>query len=244
MVTNAHRYIGADVALQWMALMANIALFVLIGLFLQGLLEGTLQTTQVVILFVVALVTLIVRFLCQTGAQRMGQRAAAAAKSTIRQMIYAKLVNLGPSYREKITPGEALQISVEGVEHLESYFGSYLPQLLYTVVAPLTLFACLAPLSLPTAIVLLICVPLIPPVHRRGAENRQTRHGQLLGILYRSWIILPGKHPGSGYPQDSPSRSTTPRGHESGGRELQAGHHALAHRLRMTSSTMPWRRFP
>lgn len=162
MVTNAHRYIGADVALQWMALMANIALFVLIGLFLQGLLEGTLQTTQVVILFVVALVTLIVRFLCQTGAQRMGQRAAAAAKSTIRQMIYAKLVNLGPSYREKITPGEALQISVEGVEHLESYFGSYLPQLLYTVVAPLTLFACLAPLSLPTAIVLLICVPLIP----------------------------------------------------------------------------------
>lgn len=162
MVTNAHRYIGADVALQWMALMANIALFVLIGLFLQGLLEGTLQTTQVVILFVVALVTLIVRFLCQTGAQRMGQRAAAAAKSTIRQMIYAKLVNLGPSYREKITPGEALQISVEGVEHLESYFGSYLPQLLYTVVAPLTLFACLAPLSLPTAIVLLICVPHIP----------------------------------------------------------------------------------
>lgn len=162
MVTNAHRYIGADVALQWMALMANIALFVLIGLFLQGLLEGTLQTTQVVILFVVALVTLIVRFLCQTGAQRMGQRAAAAAKSSIRQMIYAKLVNLGPSYREKITPGEALQISVEGVEHLESYFGSYLPQLLYAVVAPLTLFACLAPLSLPTAIVLLICVPLIP----------------------------------------------------------------------------------
>lgn len=92
----------------------------------------------------------------------MGQRAANAAKSTIRQAIYAKLVDLGPSYRESTTPSEALQVSVEGVEHLETYFGSYLPQLFYAVVAPLTLFACLAPLSLPTAITLLVCVPLIP----------------------------------------------------------------------------------
>lgn len=162
MVTNARRYIGADVALQWIALVANIALFVLIGLFLQGLLEGTLQTTQIVILLVVALVTLIVRFLCQMGAQRMGQKAANVAKSTIRQAIYAKLVDLGPSYRENVTSSEALQVSVEGVEHLEAYFGSYLPQLFYAVAAPLTLFACLTPLSLPTAIILLVCVPLIP----------------------------------------------------------------------------------
>ena len=34
-----------------------------------------------------------------------------------------------------------MQISVEGVEQLESYFGSYLPQLFYAVLAPLTLFA-------------------------------------------------------------------------------------------------------
>lgn len=162
MVTNARRYIGADVALQWIALVANIVLFILIGLFLQGLLENTLQASHVAILLVVALLTLAVRFFCQMGAQRMGQRAANAAKSTIRQAIYAKLVDLGPSYRESTTPSEALQVSVEGVEHLETYFGSYLPQLFYAVVAPLTLFACLAPLSLPTAITLLVCVPLIP----------------------------------------------------------------------------------
>ena len=55
-----------------------------------------------------------------------------------------------------------MQVSVEGCEQLESYFGQYLPQLLYAVLAPLTVFAFLAPLCLPAAVALLVCVPLIP----------------------------------------------------------------------------------
>lgn len=109
-----------------------------------------------------AIGALFVRFGCQMGAQRFGQKAAQTAKTTIRQAVYNKLTDLGPAYRESISTGEALQISVEGVEHLESYFGLYLPQLFYAVVAPLTLFICLAPLSFPTALTLLICVPFIP----------------------------------------------------------------------------------
>ena len=162
LVPRARRLIAADVILQWVALLANIALFVLIGLFLQQLVEGPVKAADAAWIAGIAIVALAVRFVCQMMAQRMGQRAAAAAKGTIRQKVYAKLVRLGPAYRESIATGEALQISVEGVEQLESYFGSYLPQLFYAVLAPLTLFACLAPLSLPTAATLLACVPLIP----------------------------------------------------------------------------------
>ncbi len=162
LVPSAKRHIITGVILQWVALMANIALFILIGLFLQQLLEATASPASVTILVGVATIAMTVRFVCQMMAQRMGQKTAAVAKSTVRQEVYDKLMRLGPSYRESIATGEALQISVEGVEHLESYFGSYLPQLFYAVMAPITLFACLAPLSLPTAAVLLACVPLIP----------------------------------------------------------------------------------
>lgn len=162
LVPKARFFIAVDVLLQWVALMANIAIFVVIGFFLQQLLDGGLELSNVVTLLMLAIGALFVRFGCQMGAQRFGQKAAQTAKTTIRQAVYNKLTDLGPAYRESISTGEALQISVEGVEHLESYFGLYLPQLFYAVLAPLTLFICLAPLSFPTALTLLICVPFIP----------------------------------------------------------------------------------
>lgn len=162
MVAAAKRYIAADVVLRWIALVANVALFYLIGLFLQQTLDASASVNQALVLAAAAVVALAVRLVCQTAAQRMGLKAAGAAKITIRQAVYDKLVKLGPAYKESIPTAKAVQISVEGVEHLESYFGSYLPQLFYALVAPLTLFACLAPLCLPAAIALLVCVPFIP----------------------------------------------------------------------------------
>lgn len=77
-------------------------------------------------------------------------------------MIYAKLLKLGASYGEQIKTSEIVQISVEGVDQLETYFGAYLPQFFYAMLAPVTLFIYLSFVNLPCAIVLLICVPLIP----------------------------------------------------------------------------------
>ena len=55
-----------------------------------------------------------------------------------------------------------VQVSTEGVEQLETYFGKYLPQLFYSLIAPVTLFVILSRVSLKASIILLICVPLIP----------------------------------------------------------------------------------
>lgn len=162
LVPAARRLIASDVVLQWIALLANIAIFMAMGIFLQRVLEGSLIPSDLTSLCALVALALVVRYFCQKQAQRLGQKAAHAAKTTIRQAVYGKLIELGPAYRETTSTGEALQISVEGVEHLESYFGLYLPQLFYAVLAPLTLFVCLAPLSLPTALTLLICVPFIP----------------------------------------------------------------------------------
>lgn len=54
------------------------------------------------------------------------------------------------------------RVAVEGVDQLETYFGAYLPQFFYAMLAPLTLFVVLCFVSVPAAVVLLVCVPLIP----------------------------------------------------------------------------------
>lgn len=162
MVPAARKYVVASVALQWVALVANVVLMLLIGLFVQALIEGGDVAASQASLVQAAVAAIVVRVGCLTLAQRMGQAAAAAAKRTVRKLVYDKLVRLGPSYSERVATSEAVQVSVEGTEQLESYFGSYMPQLFYSVVAPVTLFACLAPLCLPAAVALLACVPLIP----------------------------------------------------------------------------------
>lgn len=162
MVPEARRLIAADVALQWAALLANTALFAAIGLFFGALVEGTLESSFSLALAGAALCAIAVRFICQKKAAEYGARAASAAKCTIRQRVYDKLVSLGPGYADRTATARALHVCVEGSEQLESYFGSYVPQLFYAVLAPVTLFCCLAPFSLPAAVALVACVPLIP----------------------------------------------------------------------------------
>mgnify|MGYP001064959429 CR=1 FL=1 len=83
-------------------------------------------------------------------------------KKTLRAAIYEKLLRLGGSYTQAVPTAEVLQLAGEGVEQLETYFGAYLPQFFYAMLAPLTLFIALAPVSLRAAVILMICVPLIP----------------------------------------------------------------------------------
>ena len=99
---------------------------------------------------------------CTEAAARMAHKASRAVKLALRRQIYAKLLRLGPAYRQQVNTAEVVQAAVEGVDQLESYFGAYLPQFFYSMLAPLTLFAVLAPVCLPAAAALLICVPLIP----------------------------------------------------------------------------------
>ena len=96
----------------------------------------------------------------------MGARSSYLAcvdvKRILREKIYEKMLKLGASYSEQVSSSEVVQVSTEGVEQLETYFGKYLPQLFYSLLAPLTLFAILCRVSLKASVVLLICVPLIP----------------------------------------------------------------------------------
>lgn len=162
LVPESKRYVALSVGLQWVALVANVCLITAVCRLLGRVLERSLTPRDLALTAALALLAVAVRALCANGASWAGSRASLSVKRRLRPLIYEKLLRLGPSYREHALTSEVVQVSVEGVDQLETYFGSYLPQLFYALLAPLTLFAVLAPVSLVAAVVLLICVPLIP----------------------------------------------------------------------------------
>ena len=162
MVSESKRYIAGNVLCQWISLVANLVMMVWVTNLLASLFTGTLDQGTLLATLGVAAGAVVVRCLCTTFSSRMGYLASSAVKKTLREKIYGKLLRLGSSYQEKVNTSEVVQVAVEGVDQLETYFGSYLPQLFYAVLAPVTLFVVLAPVSLPAAVVLLVCVPLIP----------------------------------------------------------------------------------
>ncbi|MCC8357135.1 MAG: ABC transporter ATP-binding protein/permease [Oscillospiraceae bacterium] len=160
LIGGSGRYVAGNVLFQWVSLLANIAMMTGITAFLAGLFTGegrTVAATAAVVLAAIA-----VRFVCTLGASRMSYLSSKAVKRTLRERIYEKLLCLGASYNEQVTTSEVVQVAVEGVDQLETYFGAYLPQFFYAMLAPLTLFVYLCFVSIPSAIVLLGCVPLIP----------------------------------------------------------------------------------
>ena len=161
-VGESKRYIAGNVLLQWLSLLANIAMMAAITALLAGLFSGSAEGGSLLAAALAAAAAIAVRFACTTGAARMGYLSSKAVKRTLRAQIYEKLLRLGASYKEQVKTSEIVQVAVEGVDQLETYFGAYLPQFFYAMLAPLTLFAVLCFVNVPAAVVLLVCVPLIP----------------------------------------------------------------------------------
>lgn len=157
MVSDSKKYIAQNVALQWCALAANIVMIFSIVGFLHDLLTGGSG-----FYFVWMLAAIAVRFVCAKRAARASYLASKSVKKTLREKIYQKLLRLGGSYTQSVPTAEVVQLAGDGVEQLETYFGSYLPQFFYSMLAPVTLFVVLSTISVKAAVILMICVPLIP----------------------------------------------------------------------------------
>ena len=161
-VRESKKYIAWNVIYQWISLVANITMMVSIADLLSRLFANTADRENFVCTVIVVAAAVGIRYFCAVQSAKMGYLSSKAVKKVLREKIYRKLLRLGSSYKEKAQTSEIVQISVEGVEQLETYFGAYLPQFFYAMLAPLTLFIVLGFVNVPAAAVLLVCVPLIP----------------------------------------------------------------------------------
>ena len=161
-VRESKKYIIGNVAAQWCSLAANIAMMTAVTGLLAFLFHKTADKDSGFLTAAIAAAAVMIRFICTILSSRMGYLSSKSVKKTLREAIYGKLLRLGASYKEQVNTSEVVQVAVEGVEQLETYFGAYLPQFFYAMLAPLTLFAYLCFVNVPSAVVLLVCVPLIP----------------------------------------------------------------------------------
>ena len=163
-IPESKKYIAGNVIFQWLALVSNIVLMTIITTFIAGLIDGgsgigKYNFSSMAAMVISLIVCVIVRAVCNIGSSKMSYLSSKTVKRNLRQMIYEKLLRIGASYNEKVKTSELVQVTVEGVDQLETYFGAYMPQFFYAMLAPLTLFVCICTINVVSAVVLLICVP-------------------------------------------------------------------------------------
>lgn len=162
-VPSSKKYIALTVLAQWLKTVANIVMIFILSNLLAQILDGKAFDFKRLLPYLGAIAAVMfVRYLCGYASSQTSFFASSEVKKVLRQKMYKKLTRMGASYSEKVSTSEVLQVFVEGVDQLELYFGKYLPQFFFAMLAPITLFAVLVFVSWKASLVLLICVPLIP----------------------------------------------------------------------------------
>ena len=109
-----------------------------------------------------ALAAIGLRYIVSRLSSEVKEKLGRNVKMTMREKIYEKVVALGGKSAGDLNMAGLTQVSIEGVEQLDLYYSSYLPQFFYSLLAPLILFAVCFKLNYVFAIVMLLCVPIIP----------------------------------------------------------------------------------
>jgi ABC-type transport system involved in cytochrome bd biosynthesis fused ATPase/permease subunit len=158
---NQKQVIGM-VLTQWISLLSNVTLMFVVASTINAIVKGTFTSKQMIFLFLTFVAVILIRGSMTKINDTMSYLASTKVKSRLRETMNQKLMDLGTKYRKSMATSEIVQISTEGVEQLEIYFGRYVPQFFYSLLAPITLFVIVSFMSIKVALVLLLCVPLIP----------------------------------------------------------------------------------
>ena len=183
-VPESKKYIAMNVLFQWLGMCCNIVMMYTIACLLNSLLlQQTISFGHSALIMMLAVG---IRIACIKATHTASYHASENVKKVLRGKLYEKMLKLGASYTEHVSTAEVVQLAGEGVEQLETYFGQYMPQFFYAFLAPVTLFFAVRPISVKVAVVLLVCVPLIPvsivivqKVAKRLLKNYWGQYAQL-----------------------------------------------------------------
>ena len=177
---DSKKYIALTILANWIAVLCNIVTIILIGQFInkiyigekldlngQSLGAAMLQfkvwgNMSLMMAIIIIAILLCIRYTSNILYAKFSDKASGNARITLRDLIYKKLLKLGTSYTEVESTSAVVQVSVEGIEQLEIYFGKYLPQFFYSLLVPVTLFIFMSFISVKAALVFILSVPLIP----------------------------------------------------------------------------------
>lgn len=159
------QWILAIAAVSFLTLVGTTALAEIVSQFLGSLFEPQVVLSTVKSAIGAAFLASVFTFLAQLVKGLIEYKTAAKARSTMRKTIFSKVMELDAGGIEKIGPTSAITAAVDAVEQMQAYFSSYLPSLIFSVIAPIYLFFHLKNISLIVAVLLLFVSLILFPLH-------------------------------------------------------------------------------
>src|SRR5215469_13893683 len=177
--------IAGTVLLGLLAVGAGIVRLALFGWLLARVIEGAGPRSVLSLLGLTA-AAVIARSALDHWRAMAAHKTAAVVQGVLRQAIYDRVTALGPAHFTRSRTGDVILSMVEGVQQLEVYFGQYLPQLGVAALSPILIFAFVACVDLPLALVLLVAalVTLVAPAlwHRKDRGRSRARQAAYAGF--------------------------------------------------------------
>ena len=155
------KYIAYSVIAMIFGLFANTAVTACICYAIGLAADGAAASSYVAPALIAAL-CIALRFCITKATNEFKNALGAHVKKDLRHRAYDKMLRLGVRSSDSATMAGMTQVGVEGIEQLDLYYSTYLPQFFYSMIAPFILFAICAPIDWRTAVMLIVCVPLIP----------------------------------------------------------------------------------
>lgn len=159
------QWILAIAAVSFLTLVGTTALAEIVSQFLGSLFEPQVVLSTVKSAVGAAFLASVFTFFAQLVKGLIEYKTAAKARSTMRKTIFSKVMELDAGSIEKIGPTSAITAAVDAVEQMQAYFSSYLPSLIFSVIAPIYLFFHLKNISLIVAVLLLFVSLILFPLH-------------------------------------------------------------------------------
>ena len=158
-------WILAIAGVSFLTLVGTTALAEIIAGFLGSLFEPQEALSSAGSAIRGALVVALFTFCAQMGKGLLEYKTAAEARTSMRRMIFSRVLELDAGGIEKIGPVSAITASVDAVEQMQMYFSTYLPSLICSILAPIYLFFHLKNISMPVALLLLAVSLVLLPVN-------------------------------------------------------------------------------
>lgn len=155
------KYVAYVVLLMILGMLANIGITASICWAVYLLIEKQ-PTLMYIYPAITAVFAIIVRYIASRLTGDLKDVLGRKVKKDLRQRTYDKILKLGVKSTDGMSMAGLTQVSMEGIEQLDLYYSTYLPQFFFSMIAPFILFAICVGIDWRTSLVLLACVPLIP----------------------------------------------------------------------------------
>jgi len=118
--------------------------------------------SQVAPIFIPFIIVIILRSVFVFINEQSAAIVSEKIKTSIRENLSRKILNLGPAYINQQKSGELAYTITQAVDSLDAYFSQYLPQMVIAAILPIGILAVVFPLDTLSAVILLLTAPLIP----------------------------------------------------------------------------------